>query len=343
LRPRSVVALSLVTGALLIAGALWTLGVIVPLRPFALRAMLVASPLLALVALPIGRERSLPWLVRFATALGAGVCAASSVLFVVAFVFGPARIATGGFAEAQAGSPQRLRVVSFNVLHDYPRLRELPGARAADLARALESLEPDVVLLQEAWCFARQPCLVEALGEQLGMTWAWAGANGSELIGFEEGCAILSRHPLIDVERWDLRPRARPWRRRAALLATLELGERPLRLVCAHLENASRVATEQARELAVRLAGIDAVTPDGVLVGADLNLDGASNGVRRLREAGLADLFPDGIDHVLLSEGAGWSVSAAEPRLGRDEVSRLLGREVELSDHAARLVELARR
>jgi endonuclease/exonuclease/phosphatase family metal-dependent hydrolase len=336
LGPRSVVALSLVTVALVMAAALWTLGAVTPMRPLPLRVLLFGSALLAQITLPIGRGADLGRPVRLATGVGAGVCLLSSATFLLVFVYGPGRIATGGLTRAEPGAPQALRVVGFNVLHGYPRLSD-PEGRAADLARALRHLEPDVVLLQETWCLARQSCLVDRLAEELGMTWAWTSANGSPLIGFEEGCAILSRFPLSEVERWSLRPRARPWRKRTALLAKLDLEARSLRLVCAHLESSPRVATEQARWLAGRLGALDSV-----LVGADLNLDGASDGVRALTEAGLVDVIPDGIDHVLLAEDAGWRVASAEVRLDAGEVSRVLGREVELSDHPALVVDLVR-
>jgi endonuclease/exonuclease/phosphatase family metal-dependent hydrolase len=334
LRPRSLAALTLVTVALLMAAALWTAGAIAPMRPFALRVLLFGSAALAATALPLGSPLGLPRElgrpVRFAVALGAVVSLVSSALFVALFVLAPGRIDTGGWDRAERGAPQLLRVASFNVLHGYPGLIDQEG-RAERLARALEELDADVLLLQEAWCLAGSPCLHRRLAERLGMGWAWAGANGSQLIGFEEGCAILGRFPLVDVERWELRPRARPWRRRVALTARVELGERPLRLVCTHLAHDSpAAATAQAADLARRLGE----TGD-VLLGGDLNLDGRSDGVRRLVEAGLVDLLPDGIDHVMLSPEAGWTVERAGQRL--DPAAPHAP-----SDHPALVVDLVR-
>ncbi|HVS13248.1 MAG TPA: endonuclease/exonuclease/phosphatase family protein [Thermoanaerobaculia bacterium] len=330
LRPRSIAALTLVTVALLMAATLWSLGAIAPMRPFALRALLLGSSGLALIAWPLGWPRQLGRPVRIAVTLGAVVSLISSVLLVVVLVVAPPRMTTGGWDRTESAAPQRLRVVSFNVLHGYPRL-QAQAERADRLASALDSLDADVLLLQEAWCLAGSPCLHLRLAERLGMGWAWTAANGSPLIGFEEGCAILSRYPLVDVERWDLRPRARPWRRRVALVARVELGDRPLRLVCTHLANdAPAVAASQAADLARRLGDAR-----GVLLGGDLNLDGRSDGVRRLVESGLVDLLPDGIDHVLLDPDSRWSVAGVEKQLDPATPGAL-------SDHPALVVDLLR-
>ena len=96
----------------------------------------------------------------------------------------------------------RLRVVTFNVFHDYPLLRHVE-ARFELLAEALAAEAPDVVLLQEisiSEAHGHLPNrLVEALRSRgLDYEMVYAAANGSVGDGgnFEEGGAILSRHPI---------------------------------------------------------------------------------------------------------------------------------------------------
>jgi endonuclease/exonuclease/phosphatase family metal-dependent hydrolase len=98
----------------------------------------------------------------------------------------------------------RLRVVTFNVFHDYPFLRHVE-ARLALLADAIVAEAPDVVLLQEISISEAHGHLPNRLaaalrGRGLGYEVFYAPANGSIGDGgsFEEGSAILSRHPIVD-------------------------------------------------------------------------------------------------------------------------------------------------
>lgn len=91
---------------------------------------------------------------------------------------------------------KHLTVLSANLWHDWPLGRKLPH-RLEAFARLVEAENADVVLLQEvvrtADLFAG-----EWLADRLGMAYAYSRANGDEsAIGFEEGLAILSRHPIL--------------------------------------------------------------------------------------------------------------------------------------------------
>lgn len=91
---------------------------------------------------------------------------------------------------------KQLTVLSANLWHDWPLRRKLPH-RLETFARLVEAENADVVLLQEvvrtADLFAG-----EWLADRLGMAYAYSRANGDEnAIGFEEGLAILSRHPIL--------------------------------------------------------------------------------------------------------------------------------------------------
>src|SRR5688572_23887112 len=96
----------------------------------------------------------------------------------------------------------RLRVVTFNVFHDYPLLRHVE-ARFALLAEALAAEAPDVVLLQEisvSEAHGHLPNRLVAALRTRGLEYdmVYAAANGSVGDGgnFEEGGAILARHPI---------------------------------------------------------------------------------------------------------------------------------------------------
>ncbi len=96
----------------------------------------------------------------------------------------------------------RIRIVTFNVFHDYPLLRHVE-ARFGLLVEALAAEAPDVVLLQEisvSEAHGHLPNRLVAALRARGLDYemVYAAANGSVGDGgnFEEGGAILARHPI---------------------------------------------------------------------------------------------------------------------------------------------------
>ena len=168
----------------------------------------------------------------------------------------PGRRVEGCPQECAALEPRRegpLRVLSFNVLHDFPRFRHLE-ARLAHIAAAIRDLDPDVVCLQEVpWHWGSA---ARRLAEETGLNHVYVRANGNRwAILFEEGEAILSRYPLRDAGFVELQPRAGFFQRRVALRATADTPWGPLRIFATHLTHDNPRANEgQAAALAAFVA-----------------------------------------------------------------------------------------
>jgi endonuclease/exonuclease/phosphatase family metal-dependent hydrolase len=236
-----------------------------------------------------------------------------------------------------------LRVLSFNVWHGYPG----PGAREERYQHIRDLVVEsgaDVVLLQEAWSTRRFGSLAERLSRELDLGYAYARANGSlRYLGFEEGLAILSRHPISEVRRLALGPRMPPWEMRAALGAVVTVpGGEPLEVWNTHLSHSDAFAREgQARALAAALAGSRIA-----LLGGDFNAAAGSAAVAAFTEVELEPVLSEGIDHILASPELRrqWTPVRAEARrFGVVEVPGTLLTRPEVSDHPALLVELRRR
>jgi endonuclease/exonuclease/phosphatase family metal-dependent hydrolase len=278
-----------------------------------------------------------------------GPLAALGLVLSIAFcgvLVGPVRISARTLDPAELATaprrPQRLRVVSYNVLHGYPRFTD-QEARLTDLGRALQQLSPDVALFQEAWCTQRHGCLINRLatgqGPLVDYHLAYAGVNGSlRLIGFEEGLAVASRWPIERVTVDVLRPRERPWRRRAVLQVTVRLHDETWTFATTHLANldaAARIA--QASSLATQLPAA------GTLVlGADLNDPPGSPTVSALDARGLEPLLGSARDHLLVRDlPVGWTIAEARWMLAPDETDSPAGPPPS-SDHPAAWLELER-
>jgi endonuclease/exonuclease/phosphatase family metal-dependent hydrolase len=274
-----------------------------------------------------------------------GLCAVLSPVAFVASVLvvrdGPAVIRS----SESSGRPdrrERLRIVTLNVLHGYPDFVGFEDRRAR-LAKALDALEPDVVLLQEVSDTRRWGNLADWLGRRSSMHVAYARANGSRRrIGFAEGCAILSRLPILTARRITLRPKAEPWETRIALWATLDTGDAaPIAIATAHLARGnSGVTAGQARDLARQ-----ASTLGVMFIGGDLNAPSGSAALRGLTDAGFTDLLSGGIDHALAAQrsAATWYVEQAAWVMRPEELEAWTGDRSPISDHPAILVELRRR
>ena len=313
----------LASAAGLIAGALgslpWLAGSFTVVQPDLARLLLIAAPaggaaaVLAAIVFRQGHPA-----VRIATGILGLLAAASSPAFTrILADRAPAEPRAAGGVDSAVAAPtaDRLRLLQLNAWHGYPDpdgrlvVRESPSdrsVRADRLAAEVARLQPDVVVLQEAWCAVGEGCLADRLARTLDFHAVYARANGSlRWLGFEEGSAILSRFPVADARVWPLGPDRDAFERRIALTARIDHPGLTFDLVGAHLANGDPdLAGAQAAGLLERIV---ARPRRPVLVAGDLNLPDDHPGLTRFREAGYRDLVAGGIDHVLFGAGnSGW-------------------------------------
>ncbi len=172
-----------------------------------------------------------------------------------------------GCASAAARREGPLRVLSFNVLHDFPRFRHL-RARLAHITAAIRELDPDVVCLQEVpW---RWGSTAQRLAKELGLNYVYVRANGNRwAILFEEGEAILSRYPLREADFLELEPQAGFFQRRMVLRATADTPWGAVRVFATHLTHDNPAAN---RGQAASLASFVATSGGGpAVVAGDFN------------------------------------------------------------------------
>ncbi len=157
-----------------------------------------------------------------------------------------------------------LRVVSFNIRHG----EGLDGRVDLErVARVLERLEPDVVLLQEVDRMTRRSGGIDQardLAERTGLHHAFGAFR--EYDGGLYGVAMLSRHPLLETEVHQLPPGPAPI---GALSALVAIGDPPREVVlcCVHLYRTAEQKEAQARGL----VELFAAEQRPVILGGDLN------------------------------------------------------------------------
>ncbi len=326
-----------------LGAALWTVGAFAAPAPPVWRALVTATAAAscalaaagALLRPGPGLRRSAR---RLALAGGVGGAAAVAAFLAALFWVPEGSVPVARRSDRRPADPGRLRLVDLNVLHGYPGFAG-QEARTRRLTAALAALDPDVVVLQEAWDAAGHGRLVDRLAADLDLDAAYARANGARrLIGFEEGSAVLSRWPIREARRLRLAPR-KPWVEcRIALVVTLEIGGEPWTVVGAHLATSPPVADAQAADLAQRLPAIDRL----LAVAGDLNVGSDSDGVAALTVRGLVDVLPGGIDHVLVPAAGPWRVERAAWTLQPADLAELTGDGTPISDHPAIVVDLVR-
>ena len=312
----------LAAAAGLIAGALgflpWLTGSFAVVQPDLAGMLLIAAPAGGAAAMLVAVVlRQAHPAVRVAALVLGLLAVASSPVFTRNLAsqapVEPRAAGAAGSTDA-APAPDRLRVFQLNAYHGYPDpegrllVQDSPSDRAirsGRLAAEVRRLQPDILVLQEAWCAVGEGCLADRLARELGFHGVYARANGSlRWLGFEEGSAILSRFPIADPRVWPLGPDRDAFERRIALTARINHPGLPFELVGVHLANGDAdLAAAQAASLLERLGG----PKRPVLVAGDLNLPSDHAAVAGFREAGYRDLMDGGIDHALLDGTAsGW-------------------------------------
>jgi endonuclease/exonuclease/phosphatase family metal-dependent hydrolase len=174
-----------------------------------------------------------------------------------------------------------LVVISANLWHDWPRHRYLPD-RLEAFADLVQESGAQVVLLQEVL----RTTDFQAdrwLADRLGMAYAYARANGhAGTIGFEEGSAVLSAFPLLNVQQITLQPSSSRFVSRIALGAQLSLPCCELWAFSTHLSLMRSHNRPQVQALQRWIGQI--CRGSSALIGGDFNAGEKSAGIQQARK-----------------------------------------------------------
>ncbi|NNM01579.1 MAG: hypothetical protein HKO62_12570 [Gammaproteobacteria bacterium] len=168
-----------------------------------------------------------------------------------------------------AESAEALRMLTFNVYHDFPDYTRL-SERLELLAEHVIESGSDIVLLQELpWTSDTGPA-IEYLAERTGMNYVYARANGNfKVIRFEEGVGILSRYPLGATEIHAVRPKPGYFANSVALAAVAHTPFGDIQVISAHLARGSEaLSRDQVADFRRFVAGRGDYP---TAIGADLN------------------------------------------------------------------------
>jgi endonuclease/exonuclease/phosphatase family metal-dependent hydrolase len=207
-------------------------------------------------------------------------------------------------AEPSQEGPSRLRVLTYNLLHDGgwsgffesgTHLEE----RLEMTIQELRRLQPDIIALQEASESRKHGNVPQRIAEALGYQMVFAPATerifGLSLldrlitatIGFKEGSAILSRYPIATSEVYDLPRCQRRLDPRILLRAEITAPDGPVQVFSAHTAKGDDCQLERVGEVFRDYRG----TGRAILMG-DLNAGEQSPVLTGWqKESGFIDVF----------------------------------------------------
>ncbi|MBN2177738.1 MAG: endonuclease/exonuclease/phosphatase family protein [Demequinaceae bacterium] len=252
----------------------------------------------------------------------------AALVFVAAILIAlPASMSFNQGASPTDDLPSQLRIVSWNLHYGViPPAGGGPGVDPSGLVDAIKAQDADVVLLQEVdrgWILGGGADLLQLVADGLDMNYVFLGTHDQQF-----GNAILSRYSIDDVLAIPLPFGAGP-QRRAAIAATIETADGPIRVVSVHLQHKDDEATRVA-EVETLLAGLpDDGTP--TVVGGDFNATPESATVSRMTDAEFlsaqdqlwqpADTYLGDDFHARLDYLFGLGVSFSEFTLGDSPLS----------------------
>ena len=185
-----------------------------------------------------------------------------------------------GCATLPLKDTSAIRVVSFNMLHGFPKFEYLLQ-RLEIIAEEINRLEVDIVLLQEVPWTLKIGNAAKVLSEKTGMNYVYLRANGNRMaIAFEEGEAILSRYPLVDPSLIELQPQAGFFQHRVALHAVTKTRFGEVGLYVTHLTHSNQeVNLEQSENLKTFVDAQDTIF---TIVAGDFNAQPESPQIREI-------------------------------------------------------------
>jgi endonuclease/exonuclease/phosphatase family metal-dependent hydrolase len=172
-----------------------------------------------------------------------------------------------------------LTVINMNLWHDWPRHRRLPE-RLEQFSQLVEQEGAQLVLLQEAL----RTSDVEAhswLADRLGMQAFYQRANGNRAgIGFEEGVAVLTSLPVLDIRIQTLSPSSEPFVRRVALGVEIKTERASFWAFSTHLGLIKAHNAMQIEHLREWVTEMSAGKP--ALIGGDFNAHESTSQIARI-------------------------------------------------------------
>jgi endonuclease/exonuclease/phosphatase family metal-dependent hydrolase len=157
-----------------------------------------------------------------------------------------------GCPQGCASRPTRragpLRVISLNVLHDFPRFQSLEQ-RLDLIADEILRQDADLVLLQEVPWTPGVGDGTRRIAEKAGFNHLYLRAQGNRwVILFDDGVAILSRFPLLDPVILELTPREGFFEPRVVLSATVNTSWGKLPVFVTHLASSDDAVNQRQAE-----------------------------------------------------------------------------------------------
>lgn len=211
---------------------------------------------------------------------------------------------SSAMAEPSQEGPSRLRVLTYNLLHDggwsgFFESGTHLEARLEMTIQELRRLQPDIIAFQEASESRQHGNVPQRIAEALGYQMVFAPATerifGLSLIdklitttiGFKEGSAILSRYPITTSEVYDLPRCQRRLDPRILLRAEIIAPDGPVQVFSAHTAKGDDCQLERVGEVFRDYRG----TGRAILMG-DLNAGEESPVLTRWqKESGFIDVF----------------------------------------------------
>ncbi len=204
-------------------------------------------------------------------------CSVSSRGDVVRGCFAQCASTAGAHATA-------FKIITLNIYHGFPRFRNVRG-RLDLIAKQLNEVDPDFVLLQEVPWLSDVGWAAEYLSDRTKLNFVYLRGNGNlNTIRFEEGLAILSRYPLSEQRFTELSPRNGVFEHRIALAVTTQTPVGPIQLVTTHLAW-DRTNTINARQTASLEAFLAELLPHPSILAGDFNVREDSPQIRKLTQS----------------------------------------------------------